>query len=63
MLGGEVGQPRVELAVAQLDDAVAPRAHEVVMMPLAAQAVARLTAVVGERVDDAALATSLLSVR
>ena len=46
VLGGEIGEPGVELAVAELDDPVAARADEMVVMAVAAQAVARLSAVV-----------------
>jgi hypothetical protein len=46
VLGGELGEPRVELAVAELDDAVAARADEMVVMAVAAKAVARLSPVV-----------------
>ena len=53
------GEPGVELAVAQLDDAVTARAHEVVMVTLAAEAVARLAAVVHQNVYDAGFGEAL----
>lgn len=48
-------EPRIELAVGELDDAVAAGADEVVMMALAAPPVAELARTVRERVDDAGL--------
>jgi zinc transport system substrate-binding protein len=56
MLGGETGEPAVEVAVAELYDAVAGVAHEMVMMALAAKAVADLAGMVHQRVHDPGLA-------
>ena len=56
MLGGEAGEPPVEVAVAELDDAVARAADEMVMMSLAAEAVADLAGMVHQRVHDFVLA-------
>jgi hypothetical protein len=56
VLGGEAGQPRVELARAELDDPVALGADEVVVMPFAAKAVADLVGMMLQRIDDAVLA-------
>lgn len=53
MAGCAPRDPLVEGAVLKLDDTMATRAHEVVVVVLAAQAVAKLTAVMGERVDHA----------
>lgn len=46
MLGSEIGEPGIELAVDELDDAMAAGADEMVVVPVAAEAVARLAAVV-----------------
>src|SRR5205809_5619953 len=54
--GRDALEPAVELAVGQLDDAVALRADEMVMMLLAAEPVARLRRAVHQGVDDSALA-------
>jgi zinc transport system substrate-binding protein len=48
-------QPGLEVALVELDDATAARADEVMVMALAAPAVAELSGVVRERVDDALL--------
>ena len=50
---GDVVEPRVEPAVRELDHAVAARAHEVVVVLAAAEAVAGLARAVREHVDDA----------
>ena len=50
---GDALEPGAELAVLQLDDLVAVRADEMVMVALAAPAVAELAGVVREGVDDA----------
>ena len=55
MLGGEAGEPAVEVAVAELDDAVARAADEMVMVSLAAEAVADLAGMVHQRVHYAVL--------
>lgn len=55
MLGSEIGEPGIELAIAELDDAVTPRADQMVMVSFAAEAVARLAPVVRQRVHDALL--------
>jgi hypothetical protein len=47
--------PRLEIAVGELDDAVAARADEMVVMHVAAEPVAELARVVGEGVDGALL--------
>ena len=39
-------EPRLELALVQLDDLMAARADEVMVVPLAAEAVAELTGMV-----------------
>ena len=44
-------EPRIEVAPAELDDAVTARADEVVMVIVAAPAVAELAGVVSKRVD------------
>ena len=49
---GDAVEPWVERAVVKLDDPVALRADEVVVVLVAAPAVAELTRVVGEDVDD-----------
>src|SRR5436305_15241454 len=54
--GRDALEPAVQLAVSQLDDAVALRADEMVMMLLAAEPVARLRRAVHQGVDDSALA-------
>lgn len=46
VLGSEIGEPGIELAVDELDDAMAAGADEMVVVPVAAEAVARLAAVV-----------------
>ena len=51
----EPRQPRVEVALVELDDAVAALADQVVVVSAAAQAVAGLARAVRERVDSAAL--------
>src|SRR5919201_2931925 len=56
VLRREVVEPRRQVAVTHLDDAMAAVADEVVVVTLAAEAVARLAGVVHQRVDDAALA-------
>ena len=48
-------QPRLEAALAELDHTMALGAHEVVVMRVAAEPVARLAGAVRERVDDAVL--------
>ena len=50
---GDALEPGAQLAVLQLDDLVAVRADEMVMMAFAAPAVAKLARVVREGVDDA----------
>ena len=55
MPGCAARDPFVEAAVLKLDDTMATRAHEMVVVVLAAQAVAKLAAVMGERVDHAPL--------
>jgi hypothetical protein len=49
-------EPRIEIAVAQLDHPMAPFADEVVMMSLAAQAVTGFAWAVHQRIHRAALA-------
>ncbi len=56
MLGGEAGEPGVEVAVAELDDAVARAADEVMVMALAAEPVADLAGMVHQRIYDTGLA-------
>src|SRR5215218_362294 len=56
VLRGAALQPVLELAVAQLDDPVALVAYEVVVVPVAAEAVAGVARVMHERVDDAVIA-------
>src|ERR1700693_4203395 len=46
-------EPVAEATLLDLDDAVAARAHEVMVMRLGAEPVAELRAVVRQRVDDA----------
>ncbi len=53
---GEAGQPRLEIAVAELDHTVALGADQMVMVALAAQPVARLAGTVAELVDNSSLA-------
>lgn len=55
MLPGGLGKPFVHLATLELGHAVAARAHEVMMVALAAQAVTRLSRPVRELIDDAVL--------
>jgi hypothetical protein len=50
---GDAVYPRVDLAVAHLDDPVAARADEVMMMVLAAPAVTDLVRAVAKLMDDA----------
>jgi hypothetical protein len=50
---GDALEPRLEVALLELDHFVASRAHEMVVVLLAAEAVAHLARVVGERLDDA----------
>ena len=52
---GDLIEPGPELAVHELDDTVAVRADEVVVVPLGAPAIAELAGVVRDRVDDALL--------
>lgn len=56
MLGCEAGEPSVEVAVAELDDAVAGAADEVMVVALAAEPVADLAGMVHQRVHDSVLA-------
>ena len=51
---GALAEPRVEVAVTELDDKVAAFADEVVVVPFAAQPVAGLAGMVAQRVDCAA---------
>jgi hypothetical protein len=53
---GALVEPGVEVTLRELDHSMAPLADEMVMMPFAAEAVARLARVVVERVHRAALA-------
>lgn len=55
VVSGDPLEPRVELAVAELDDAVTGRAHEVMVVAAAAPAVAELAGMVGEGVHDPGL--------
>ena len=54
--GGDLVDPAAKVAVVDLDDAVAARADEVMMMSIGAEPVAELAAVVGQRVHDAVVA-------
>jgi len=54
--GGDAVEPVAEIALPHLDDAVAALAEQMVVVRVAAEPVALLGAVVGEDVDDAALA-------
>jgi zinc transport system substrate-binding protein len=56
VLGCEAGEPPVEVAVAELDDAVARAADEVMVVALAAEAVADLAGMVHQSVHDSLLA-------
>jgi hypothetical protein len=56
VIGGQRGQPALEVAVAELDDAMALATDEVVMMPLTAKAVADLAGPMHQRVDNPLLA-------
>jgi len=56
VLGREVTEPAVEVAVAELDDAVAGAADEVMMMALPAEAVADLAGMVPQGVHDSVVA-------
>ena len=53
VLGGEAVEPRVELALAELDDPMAAGADEVMVMLVAAPPVAELVGAMRDRVDDA----------
>src|SRR5439155_20950342 len=53
--GAEIVEPRVELALAQLDDAMTLRADEMVVVPFAAEAIADLARTMDERVDHTLL--------
>jgi hypothetical protein len=53
---GALGEPRVQVAIAELDNAVAPFADEVVVVAVAAEAIADLAWMMAERVDRVALA-------
>jgi len=55
VLLGAALHPRLEIAVRQLDDAVAAGADEVMMVDVAAEPVAELACVVRERIDGAML--------
>ena len=48
-------EPLVETALLDLDDAVAVRAHEMMMVRIGAEPVAELAAVMGQRVDHVVL--------
>ncbi len=52
MVGGDTGEPAVEPALCDLDDPVAPRADQMVVVLVAAASVADLTGVVAERVYE-----------
>lgn len=56
MACGPRSEPRIEITIPELDDAVAALADQVMVVALAAEAVADLTRVVHQRVDDAAIA-------
>ena len=56
MRGGDLVDPALELAVVQLEHAVAGGADEVVVVRLGAEPIAELTGPVRERVDEALLA-------
>ena len=55
VLLGAALHPRLEIAVRQLDDAVAAGADEVMMVDVAAEPVAEFSCVMGERVHGAVL--------
>jgi hypothetical protein len=50
---GKTVEPRVELAVAELDDAVAAAADQVMVVRFAAEPVAGFARLVHQRIDDA----------
>jgi hypothetical protein len=56
VVGSASAEPRIEVAVGELDDPVALLADEVVMVALAAEAVADLASVVHQRIDGATTA-------
>ena len=53
---GALGEPRIQVAIDELDHAVAALTDEMVVVLLAAEPVARLARVMAERVDGAAVA-------
>lgn len=53
-----LGEPRIQVAIDELDHAVAALADQVVVMPVAAEAVARLSRVMVERINGTGFAES-----